>query len=384
MPVDALDESLLLRAVELARSSIGLSEPNPRVGCVLRNAHGAAAGEGCTQQAGGPHAEIVALQAAAAAGVDVRGGTAWVSLEPCAHHGRTPPCCDALAAAGLRRVVVAMQDPFEQVAGRGLERLRAAGVAVDLAEGGAAVRAARELNVGFLSRVLRHRPWVRMKVAASLDARTALDDGRSQWITGPPARIDGHRWRQRAGAILTGIGTVRDDDPRLDVREVPTVVQPRRVVVDSSLAIAPTARILQPPGEALVVHAGAPIDRVAALRERGVAVDELPGADGRVDLRALLAKLATDGVNELHVEAGAVLNAALINLDLVDELLLYVAPKLIGPGRPIAALDALPSLDDAPGFRFVDVSSVGDDLRLIARRPASAAFVAPPAPVSPR
>ena len=255
MPLSPTDQAQLQRAITLAQSSIGLSDPNPRVGCVIHGASGQLAGEGFTQQAGGPHAEVMALRQAAAAGIALAGGTAWVSLEPCAHHGRTPPCADALVDAGLARVVVATTDPFAQVAGQGIARLRAAGITVDLAEAGAITRAAHDLNIGFFSRVLRGRPWLRMKMAASLDGRTALADGSSQWITGEAARADGQAWRRRAGAVLTGIGTVRDDDPRLDVRLAPTVHQPLRVVLDSNFATPPSARLLAPPGRTLVVGA---------------------------------------------------------------------------------------------------------------------------------
>lgn len=368
-PLDAADQALLLRAITLAEGAIGLSDPNPRVGCVLHDAHGRLAGEGHTQQAGGPHAEVMALRAAQAAGIDLRGGTAWVSLEPCAHHGRTPPCADALVAAGLRRVVVALQDPFAQVAGRGIERLRAAGVQVELAGPGLIRAAARALNIGFLSRVQRGRPWVRLKAAASLDGRTALPDGRSQWITGDAARADGHAWRRRAGALLTGIGTVRDDDPRLDVRHVPTVRQPRRIVVDSGFSLPLSARLLAPPGEVLVVGGrDAAAEPEAALQSRGAATLRLPGPDGRVDLAALMRHLGEQGVNELHVEAGARLNGALLAGGLADELLLYLAPKLLGPGRGIADLPQLAGLDDASQWRFIDVAPVGADLRLRAMR----------------
>lgn len=370
-----LDEARLVRAVEVAHQSIGLSEPNPRVGCVLFTAAGAFAGEGNTQRAGGPHAEVVAMRAAAAAGKDLRGGTAWVSLEPCAHHGRTPPCCDALIAAGLARVVVALTDPFPQVAGQGIARLRAAGVQVDLAAGGPARTAAIDLNIGFLSRVLRRRPWVRMKIAASMDGRTALPNGASQWITGPAARADGHAWRRRAGAILTGIGTVRSDDPRLDVREVATVVQPRRVVVDSKLDMSPAARILQPADSTLLVHAEASAARQGQLQAAGARLLSLPNATGQTDLRALLTHLANEGVNELHVEAGATLNAALLQADLVDELLVYMAPALLGPGRDMAALSPLTALADAHAFEFTDLARIGTDVRLVARRQGAAAFI---------
>ncbi|MBL0088004.1 MAG: bifunctional diaminohydroxyphosphoribosylaminopyrimidine deaminase/5-amino-6-(5-phosphoribosylamino)uracil reductase RibD [Ideonella sp.] len=360
------DEVLLARANELAAGAIGLSEPNPRVGCVLHTADGRLAGEGFTQQVGGPHAEVMALRAAAAAGIDVQGGTAWVSLEPCAHHGRTPPCCDALIGAGLARVVVAMVDPFPQVAGLGIARLRAAGIDVTVAPPGPVVTAACELNIGFLSRVLRQRPWVRLKIAASLDGRTALPNGVSQWITGAEARADGHAWRRRAGAVLTGIGTVLSDDPRLDVRKVPTHVQPLRVVVDSMLQTPPSARLLQAPGQALIAHAGAPAARIEVLSGDAHLV-AITGSNGQVDLAGLLVHLARLGVNELHVEAGAKLNAALLQANLVDELLVYLAPTLLGDGRSMASLGPFNALAQAKGFEFTDVARVGDDLRLVAR-----------------
>ena len=382
MPLSDADQALLLRAVALAEQSIGLSDPNPRVGCVLHTAGGQLAGEGFTQQAGGPHAEVMALRAAAAQGAPLAGGTAWVSLEPCAHHGRTPPCADALIAAGLSRVVVALGDPYPQVAGRGVQRLQAAGITVDVAGAGPARQAAQALNIGFLSQVLRGRPWLRLKVAASLDGRTALPDGRSQWITGPAARQDGHAWRRRAGAVLTGIGTVLADDPRLDVRLVPTQLQPLRVVVDSAFATPPAARLLQEPGRVLVVGAQDQPARMAGLRAAGAEVLLLPGADGRVDLPQLLQRLAANGVGELHVEAGAVLNAALIGADLVDELLVYTAPRLLGPGRGMAALPELPALDAALGFDFQDCQRIGTDLRLLVRRQGADAFLHSPPPAA--
>lgn len=367
MPLSLLDETRLREALALAETSFGLTEPNPRVGCIIGHEDGRILGRGATQQAGGAHAEVMALLAARSAGLDTRGATAWVTLEPCAHHGRTPPCCDALAAAGVARVVAARVDPFPQVAGAGLARLRAAGVRVDVAEGDIA-DAAHEINIGFFSRVQRGRPWVRMKVAASLDGRTALDDGRSQWITGAEARRDGHAWRRRAGAVLTGSGTVLADDPRLDVRLVPSAAQPLRVVLDSALRTPPGAALLAAPGAVRIYAARSDAARAAALRDAGAQVVMAPGADGRVDLHAVIADLALQSVNELHVEAGAVLNAALLQAGLVDELLLYMAPRLIGPGRGIAALDALAELADAPAFEFAEVSPIGADLRLRLRR----------------
>lgn len=381
MALTELDRTRLQDALALAEQAIGLCDPNPRVGCIVGHADGRVLGQGFTQEAGGPHAEIVALRAAQAGGADLRAATAWVTLEPCAHHGRTPPCCDALAAAGLGRVVVALGDPFPKVAGAGIARLRAAGVGVEVlpADDPLALQA-RELNLGFFSRVQRGRPWVRLKIAASLDGRTALADGRSQWITGPAARADGHAWRRRAGAVLTGVGTVRDDDPRLDVRLVPAARQPLRVVVDSRLQIPPSARVLAPPGAALVATtAGAPAAApaaAAALVAHGAELLPLPAdAAGKVDLGALLQHLAQQrGVNELHVEAGHKLNGSLLAAGWVDELLLYLAPSLLGPGRELATLAPLGDLGAALRFGFIGVDRVGDDLRLRLRRPGRDVF----------
>lgn len=375
MPLAPDDNALLLRAIELAHASIGLSEPNPRVGCVIHDASRHLAGEGWTQHAGGPHAEVMAMRQAAAAGRPVAGGTAWVSLEPCAHHGRTPPCADALVAAGLARVVVALTDPYAEVAGRGIARLRAAGLSVEVAEPGAVSRAALELNIGFFSRVLRRRPWVRMKIAASLDGRTALADGSSQWITGDAARADGQLWRRRAGAILTGIGTLRDDNPRLDVRGAQVAHQPLRVVLDSGFNTPASARLLQPPGRTVVVGTRPDAERMAALQTAGAEVWVLPGHPDRVDLPSLLDKLAIEGINELHVEAGATLNAALLQAGCVDELLVYLAPKLLGPGRDLAALPPLTQLSQAVDWQFEAIDRIGGDVRLRLRRAGTGLFL---------
>ena len=361
----------LARALDLAHQAIGLSEPNPRVGCVLTDAQGRLLGEGFTQQAGGPHAEIAALRDAAARGHDVAGATAWVTLEPCAHHGRTGPCCDALIAAGIARVVASVGDPNPQVAGEGFARLRAAGIAVETGPG---AQASRELNLGFFSRMVRRRPWVRMKIAASLDGRTALDSGESQWITSAPARADGHAWRVRAGAILTGIGTVLEDDPRLDVRDAPVHHQPPLVVVDSRIETPPGARLFTPDRPVWIYTAQADSAREAALRARGAEPVARPRPGGKVDLAAMLDDLAARGVNELHVEAGHKLNGSLLREGLVDELLVYLAPRLIGPGRAMAALSPLAQLADAPSWSFVSVECVGPDLRLRARLPGRDAF----------
>ena len=367
MSLTELDRARMAQALDLARRVIGRTEPNPRVGCVLGNAQGAFFGMGATQHAGGAHAEVMALNDARAHGLDLAGATAWVTLEPCAHHGRTPPCCDALIAAGLGRVVVALEDPYPLVAGAGIARLRAAGIQVEMADADLAL-AAWEINPGFFSRVLRQRPWVRVKIAASLDGRIALDNGLSQWITGEAARLDGHTWRQRAGAVMTGIGTVLADDPRLDVRLPGAASQPLRVIVDSTLRTPPTARLLAPPGQVLIVSAGPNEDRAAELRRSGAEVLALAGADGRVDLEALFAELSRRAVNELHVEGGARLATSVMRSGLADELLLYFAPRLLGGRRGMVEWDPLQALDDGIELELVEQVRVGPDLRLRLRR----------------
>ena len=371
MPLDDQDLRQLRRALDLAHDAIGRSDPNPRVGCVLADAHGRVMSEGATQRAGQAHAEVMALQAARAAGASLEGGTAWVTLEPCSHHGRTPPCVDAMVAARLRRVVIGSIDPNPLVAGAGVRRLRAAGVAVDVADGDMA-REARELNIGFFSRMRRGVPWLRCKIAASLDGRTALEDGRSRWITGAEARRDGHAWRRRAGAVLTGSGTVVADDPRLDVREVPTELQPLRVVLDSHLRVSARARLFDAPGSALVYCTQASPAAADALRARGAEVVEVSASDGRIDLGAVLRDLANRGINELHVEAGPTLNGALLARDMVDEVLVYLAPKLIGAGQGMVRLPPLQDLAQAHALRFESLLPIGEDLRIIARRPGPA------------
>lgn len=376
------DSQFLTQALALAQQAIGLSDPNPRVGCVLVSAQGELLGQGHTQQAGGPHAEVMALRDALVRGASVKGGTAYVTLEPCSHHGRTPPCADAMVAAGLGRVVVALLDPNPQVAGQGVARLRSAGVTVDvLASDNPHAVQAREINVGFLSRMVRQRPWVRIKIAGSLDGRTALDNGDSQWITGGAARADGHVWRARAGALLTGIGTVLGDDPRLDVRpsahpEVNVSLpreQPLRAVLDSRWRTPASAALLAVAGRTRIYGLAEALAKDEAARDRYEALgathaDLIPvEGDGRVDLAWVLKDLAQQGVNELHVEAGARLNASLIEGGWVDELLVYLAPKLIGPGRGLAALTPLLRVSDAHAFAFHDVARIGDDLRLILR-----------------
>jgi diaminohydroxyphosphoribosylaminopyrimidine deaminase/5-amino-6-(5-phosphoribosylamino)uracil reductase len=364
-PTDAA--ALMREALALAAHAVGLSDPNPRVGCVIVAADGRLAGRGHTQEAGGAHAEVMALRDAAARGVDVRGATVYVTLEPCSHHGRTPPCADALVDAGVGRVVIALRDPNPLVSGRGAARLEAAGIVVQWDGGG---EESRELNIGFVSRMERGRPWLRLKVAVSLDGRTALADGTSQWITGEAARADGHAWRKRASAVLTGVGTVREDDPRLDVRLVASARQPLRVIVDSRLETPPNARVLAAPGSVLVYAAVDDPTRRQALEDQGAEVALLANPAGKVDLAAMLADLGKRGINELHAEAGEKLNASLLAAGLVDELLVYVAPRLLGSGRGLAALAPIARLEDALGFAFTSVERVGTDLRLLLR-PAS-------------
>jgi diaminohydroxyphosphoribosylaminopyrimidine deaminase / 5-amino-6-(5-phosphoribosylamino)uracil reductase len=355
-------------ALGLAQCAVGLSEPNPRVGCVIAAPDGRVIGRGHTQHAGGAHAEVMALRDARAHGEDPRGATVHVTLEPCCHHGRTPPCCDALIDAGVARVEFAVHDPNPLVAGRGERRLREAGIVVVVGE---LAEPACELNIGFFSRMQRGRPWVRLKTAVSLDGRSALTNGASQWITGEAARIDGHRFRKRAAAILTGVGTVLDDDPRLDVRHVEIAQQPRRVIVDSRLDTPLAARILQPPGTPLIYVADPPSSRLEAMHRAGVEVAAVPGLNGKVDLKRMLDDLATRSVNELHVEAGHKLNGSFVREGLVDEYLVYIAPKLLGAGRELAAIGPFDRLEDGPALRLVDVERIGEDLRIIAR-PASA------------
>ena len=351
-------------ALQLARLALLITSPNPRVGCVLTAASVKILGQGHTQQAGGPHAEIMALRDAAARGNSVEGATAYVTLEPCSHHGRTGPCCDALIAAGIKKVVVSIEDPNPLVSGQGIARLRAAGIEVEVGPGAAE---SRELNIGFFSRMIRKTPWVRMKMAASLDGTTALANGQSQWITSAEARTDGHAWRARSCAVLTGIGTVLQDNPRLDVRLVETPRQPHLVVVDSRLETPLDAHLFIA-GRALFIYAADQNDeKKVALEARGATVIYLPDANGKVDLAAMMKDLAKREINELHVEAGSKLNGSLIRAGLVDEFLIYLAPKLLGPGQGMAAFGPLQQLSEAVELQFLSADRVGSDLRVVAR-----------------
>jgi diaminohydroxyphosphoribosylaminopyrimidine deaminase/5-amino-6-(5-phosphoribosylamino)uracil reductase len=354
------DHSFMAQALQLATLGIYSTSPNPRVGCVIAR-DGKVVGEGWHQRAGTPHAEVHALQQA---GEQARGATVYVTLEPCSHHGRTPPCADALIAAGVARVVAAMRDPNPQVAGRGIARLQQAGIAVAC---GLMEEAARELNLGFVSRMTRGRPWVRLKAAASLDGKTALRNGVSQWITGPAARQDVQQWRARSCAILTGIGTVLADDPQMNVRTVETARQPLRVVVDSTLQMPPNAKILLG-GNVLIVSAIGDPNKIETLRSAGAEVLVLTGSDRRVDLVHLLQILAEREVNELMIEAGATINGALFTAGLVDEIVLYLAPIVIGDAaRGLFALPELQKMDQRKNLLVQDVRMVGKDIRVMAR-----------------
>jgi diaminohydroxyphosphoribosylaminopyrimidine deaminase / 5-amino-6-(5-phosphoribosylamino)uracil reductase len=364
------DHKYMSRALALANLGLYTTSPNPRVGCVIVRDN-EIIGEGWHRQVGGPHAEVLAIANAKSKGHSLRGATAYVTLEPCSHFGRTPPCADALVVAQLGTVIAAMEDPNPLVNGKGFEKLRAVGISVRC---GLLEREAKELNPGFISRVTRNRPWVRLKTGMSLDAQVALRDGRSQWITSEAARNDGHAWRAQSCIILTGIGTVRDDDPLLNVRAVTTPRQPLRVVLDSAFEILPEAKIFQT-GPVLVITA---IDldphqgKVRALQAKGAEVVTQAGAfkEGRpkTDLHGVLRMLAERGWSEVHVEAGGKLNGSLLREGLVDELLLYVAPSLLGAAQPFADLPEVAGLDKKHEFEFVGVDRMGDDVRLRARR----------------
>jgi diaminohydroxyphosphoribosylaminopyrimidine deaminase/5-amino-6-(5-phosphoribosylamino)uracil reductase len=355
---------MIERAIELAALGRAASPPNPSVGCVIVSSDGHILGEGHTQRVGGPHAEIMALRDAKAQGHSVQGATAYVTLEPCSHQGRTGPCCDELVAAGIKKVVASMADPNPRVAGRGFERLRAAGIEVIVGPG---APEARELNLGFFSRMIRKTPWVRMKLAASLDGKTALNNGTSQWITSESSRTDGHVWRARSCAVLTGIGTVLEDNPQLNVRLPDISRQPDLVLVDSRLQTPPDARLFGGDRRVLIYTAAQDGAQRTMLETRGATVICLPGANGKVDLKAMLHDLSGREINEIHVEAGAKLNGSLIREGLVDEFLVYLAPKLIGEGQGMAHFGPLTDLAQALPLEFKSSAPLGPDIRILAR-----------------
>ena len=370
---NAADSAWMARALQLAANGLFTTGVNPRVGCVLVKDH-QIVGEGWHERAGEGHAEVMALQDAERRGNDAKGATAYVTLEPCSHHGRTPPCAEALIKAGVSRVVAAMEDPNPLVAGKGFTQLQAAGIEVATPLMAAEAEA---LNVGFVKRMCQGLPWVRLKMAGSLDGRSALANGQSQWITGPEARADGHRFRARAQAILTGVGTLLEDDPLMTVRGVdapmaqvtatPVPLAPSlRVVLDSHLRMPVTAKILQ--GGCLVATASTDAERTAALRAAGAEVLVVPDSAGRVDLKALLRNLAERGINEVHLEAGPRLSGVFLKAGLIDELLLYMAPTLLGSDARGWFDDLnLTNLDQKTQWRFQDVRMLGADLRIVAR-----------------
>lgn len=361
------DHRFMARALQLAERGLFTTDPNPRVGCVLVKA-GEIVGEGWHQRAGEPHAEINALRAAGGLEKNgAKGATAYITLEPCCHHGRTPPCSDALIAAGVSRVVVAMQDPNPQVAGQGLTQLQKAGIET---RSGVMQAQAEALNPGFIQRMRQGRPYVRGKMAMSLDGRTAMASGESQWITGAEARQDVHRLRARSSVILTGIGTVLVDDPsltaRLDETELELKLeQPLRVVLDSQLQMPVTARMLSQPGRTLVLTVNTDAQKAADLRTAGAEVEVLAAANGRVDLMAVMDCLARRDINEVMVEAGATLCGALLQAGLFDELVIYVAPLIMGDAaRGLLSLPGLQNMADRVELKIGDMRAVGRDWRI--------------------
>lgn len=358
----AHDHQFMAQALRLAERGLYTVTPNPRVGCVIAR-NGKLVGSGWHEQAGQPHAEIHALHNA---GEAARGATVYVTLEPCSHHGRTPPCANALIEAGIANVIIAMEDPNPMVSGRGRARLEQAGIAVRT---GLLHAEAYALNIGFVSRMVKKKPWVRIKVAASLDGKTALNNGASQWITGEAARRDGHQWRARSCAILTGIGTVQADDPQLTVRHAETTRQPKKIVVDRHLAISSRAKLLQGSGETWIFTANeGNTEKKAALHRMGANVIVLPDTEGAVDLKAMMAMLADSGVNEILVEAGSGLNGALVAAGLADELVIYLAPHLLGnAAQGICKLPELTQLDRKKTLAIQDLRMIGSDIRVVAR-----------------
>ncbi|MDH5388175.1 MAG: bifunctional diaminohydroxyphosphoribosylaminopyrimidine deaminase/5-amino-6-(5-phosphoribosylamino)uracil reductase RibD [Gammaproteobacteria bacterium] len=356
--MDHHDHSFMQRALRLAKKGLYGTEPNPRVGCVLVKG-GKIIGEGWHQKAGGPHAEVLALRQA---GEKARGATAYVTLEPCSHTGKTPPCADALVQAGVAKVIAAMQDPNPQVAGQGLKRLQDNGIEV---ESGLMEAQARALNPGFIKRMETGLPYVRVKMAMSLDGRTAMASGESQWITGDAARQDVQLLRARSSAILTGIGTILFDDPSMNVRlsaqdlNVDDVRQPLRVVLDSELRFPVNAKIAEVDGDILIMTTSKnDLDNAVQLAEK----------DGHVDLNAALKYLADMEINEVHVEAGAILSGAFLQQKLVDEIVVYIAPHIMGDeARGLFSLPGLSKMKDRISLDIQDVRMLGKDLRITAK-----------------
>ncbi len=358
----------MIRALELARRGLYTTDPNPRVGCVLVN-EGEIVGEGWHQRAGEPHAEILAL---GQAGERAKGATVYVTLEPCCHEGKTPPCSEALVKAGVARVVAAMQDPNPRVAGQGFARLEEAGIEVIV---GVQEQGAEALNPGFIRRMRGGRPYVRNKLAMSLDGRTAMASGESKWITSEAARADVQRWRARSSVVMMGIGTVLADDPSMNVRLSPAdlgiegeVRQPQRVVLDPFLSLSPEARMLGLPGETLVLTAAESMDLADGLRQRGAEVAAVPMSDNQLDLNSVMDQLVEREVNEVLLETGAVLSGAMLRAGLIDELIIYMAPHLMGDqARSLFHLPGLERMEQRVALSFEDMRAIGPDWRIIAK-----------------
>jgi diaminohydroxyphosphoribosylaminopyrimidine deaminase/5-amino-6-(5-phosphoribosylamino)uracil reductase len=374
-PEGSIDPKMAV-ALSLAKANRNSTPPNPSVGCLIVSEQGATLGQGCTQSTGGPHAEIMALRDAAKRGQSVAGATVYVTLEPCSHSGRTGPCCDALIAAGVKRVVASTVDPNPLVSGKGFERLRAAGVEVEVGQG---AMESRELNIGFFSRMIRKKPWVSMKIAASLDGKTALNNGMSQWITSEVARMDGQALRARACAVLTGIGTVLSDNPRMDARLINTSRQPGLVVVDSTLQTPVDALIFIADRAIRIFAAVQNEGKKSALEACGAKIVMMPSNSvhmhSKVDLSAMLRDLAHNEINELHVEAGHTLNGSLIQEGLVDEFVVYLAPIFMGLGRNMASFGPLTELSATTPLEFKSTQMLGPDLRVVARIPGRDKFL---------
>ncbi|AEC22083.1 putative riboflavin-specific deaminase [Pusillimonas sp. T7-7] len=356
------DEGWMRQALHLAESVLYITAPNPRVACLIVR-DGRLLAEGATRQAGGPHAEIVALRQAAERGIDTAGATVYVTLEPCSHYGRTPPCVDALIAARPARVVIAMGDPNPLVHGQGIAKLRATGIAVTT---DICTEEALAINPGFVARMTRKTPWLWLKLASSLDGRIALANGQSQWITGTAARADGHHWRARSCVVLSGVGTVLADDPQMNVRHVETARPPIKAIVDTRFQVMEQARIFDGTPTWVFTCVSDP-EKVHRLADRNVQVVELPAAAGRVDLHALMRWLGEHDINEVHVEAGARLSGALLQAQCTDELLVYMAPVLLGEGIGMARMEPLQQLAQAQRFEFIHTACVAPDVRLRAR-----------------
>jgi diaminohydroxyphosphoribosylaminopyrimidine deaminase/5-amino-6-(5-phosphoribosylamino)uracil reductase len=368
----SFDRQMMALALEEANKALYLSNPNPRVGCVITKGE-QILGQGFTQQVGSQHAEIEAITDARRLGTsdaDFAASTFYVTLEPCSHTGRTPPCCDALIQLSPKRVVIAMQDPNPKVSGRGIASLQKHGIKVDV---GLMAHEASLLNPGFIKRMTLGLPYVRMKIASSLDGRTALPNGKSQWITGPAARADGHHWRAQACAILSGVGTVKEDDPALSVREVSTSRQPLRVIVDSQLEIPLGAKVLSD-ANAIIICANPEPNHLKRIQKelaaRGIEVVQIPNTNGKVDLPKMFAYLATEReMNEVHVESGYKLNGSLLREGCVDELLIYQAPCFLGEGLGMVNIGPLQELSQRDSWRIIEHILIGDDLRIRALRP---------------